>query len=790
MQQTGGRRQVQPGGWGSQLVREYNHKLSGSGENREAGMRQEGFREDRRQGNPAGGQEDRRRQRPAPGYNGPAAGGSDFERAGRQPGLQRDFTERRMYGAGPGGNTGASGMEDRAAGNVGQTERRGADASGRSGSRSLYQAGSRRMEPSGNTAAGEICRPAGYGGRGPDIRGEMAQAAGPAGGRDRQTERARQVLQPGGGRTQPGQTGSRGKGNSQGSGRRQLPPYETDRRRQPVRSGGERAGRAKKSGGGINFLVQGSILAAAGIVVRLIGMVYRIPLARKIGDVGNGYYNAAYSIYSILLIMSSYSLPTAVSKMVSARLAKGQYRTSTRIFRAAMFYATLAGMGGFCALWFGADYFANVVIKMPYSSYALKSLAPTIWIMAYLGVLRGYFQGHSTMIPTAVSQVFEQVVNAVVSIVAASVLFDMGVKSNLVFHDTQYSYAFGAAGGAIGTGAGAFTALILFLLLTMAYVPTMRKQAKRDRGGKAEGYGAISRALFVTIVPIIISSAIYNVSNVVDHSIFAHVMEGFGESSLTASQWGVYMGRYHMLFNIPVAIANSLSSSLIPSLSRAAAEKNRRQILSKIGSAIRFSMIIAVPSAVGLTVLAGPVSNLLFSGMDNEMLINMMAVGSSAVVFFSLSTVSNAILQGINRMQVPIINSAAALAVHVAVLFVMLSVFRMGIYSVVYSNILFAVLVCVLNAVSIARYTGYRQEVVKTFLIPAAASAVMGGCAWGVYRLCAGAGNGAATAAAILAAVFVYFVLLIRLKGVDEQELRSMPGGTRLLRAAKRLRLM
>ena len=96
MQQTGGRRQVQPGGWGSQLVREYNHKLSGSGENREAGMRQEGFREDRRQGNPAGGQEDRRRQRPAPGYNGPAAGGSDFERAGRQPGLQRDFTERRM----------------------------------------------------------------------------------------------------------------------------------------------------------------------------------------------------------------------------------------------------------------------------------------------------------------------------------------------------------------------------------------------------------------------------------------------------------------------------------------------------------------------------------------------------------------------------------------------------------------------------------------------------------------------------------------------------------------------
>ena len=130
-------------------------------------------------------------------------------------------------------------------------------------------------------------------------------------------------------------------------------------------------------------------------------------------------------------------------------------------------------------------------------------------------------------------------------------------------------------------------------------------------------------------------------------------MKSLGESEQEiASHWGVYMGRYHLLFNIPVAIANSLSSSLIPSLSKAVAEKNRRQVLSRISSAIRFSMIIAIPSAVGLTVLAGPVSNLLFSGMDNAMLITMMFAGSSAVVFFSLSTVTNAVLQEIGRAHV------------------------------------------------------------------------------------------------------------------------------------------
>ena len=547
----------------------------------------------------------------------------------------------------------------------------------------------------------------------------------------------------------------------------------------------------RRPGSGVNFLIQGSILAVAGIIVRLIGMVYRIPLARKIGDNGNGYYNAAYSIYSILLIMSSYSLPTAVSKMVSARLAKGEYRTSTRIFRAAMFHATIAGMAGFCALWFGADYFASQIIRMPYSSYALKALAPTIWIMAYLGVLRGYFQGHSTMIPTAVSQVFEQVVNAIVSIVAASMLFDVGVKSNLVFHDTEYSYAFGAAGGAIGTGAGAVTALVFFMLLALAYRPTMRKKARRDRGDKVESYRGISQALFATIIPIIISSAIYNISNVVDNSLFGHVMEKLGESNLTASQWGVYMGRYHLLFNIPVAIANSLSSSLIPTLSRAMTERNRRQVHARIATAIRFSMIIAIPSAVGLTVLAEPVSDLLFSGMDNTMLIKMMAVGSSAVVFFSLSTVSNAILQGINRMNMPIINSAISLAIHIGVLYVMLKFFHMGIYSVVYANILFAALVCLLNAISIARYVKYRQELLKTFLIPALASAAMGGAAWGTYQLCIKAGNNSvSTAAAIMVAVIVYFVLLILFKGIDEQELKKIPGGTKLVKVAKILHVM
>lgn len=542
---------------------------------------------------------------------------------------------------------------------------------------------------------------------------------------------------------------------------------------------------------GSNFIIQGSILAIAGIIVRLIGMLYRIPLANYIGDEGNGYYSAAYNIYSIMLILSSYSLPVAVSKMVSARLARGQYRNARKILRAALFYATIVGGVGFCALWFGSGFFAEHVIKMPYSAYALKVLAPTVWIMAYLGVLRGFFQGHSTMVPTAVSQIFEQIVNAVISLLAAKSLFDLGVKSNLVYGSTEYSYAFGAAGGALGTGAGALTALILFVGLYLMYRPKMKRRIRKEQGTSAESYGMITSTLFLTVVPIIVSSSLYNSSTVIDNVLFGQIMTGLGEAKQIASQWGIYSGKYHLLFNIPVAVANSLSSSLIPALSRAVAEKDRKQTLNRIASAIRFSMIIAIPSAVGLAVLAAPISNLLFPGRDNTDLIKMTCYGSSAVVVYSLSTVTNAVLQGINRMKTPIRNAGISLVLHTVILFVMLRYLHMGIYGVLYANILFALFICILNARSIARFKRYRQEVKKTFLTPMVASAVMGAAAFGVYRAAYSVfGNLISTGISVLVAVAVYFVLLILLKGVDAQELRSMPGGTRLSGLARKLHLM
>ena len=546
-------------------------------------------------------------------------------------------------------------------------------------------------------------------------------------------------------------------------------------------------------------MIQGSILAMAGILVRIIGMLYRMPLNDIIGKQGNGYYTSAFNVYNILLILSSYSMPVAVSKMIAARIARGEYRNCSRILKAALIYATVVGGVAAAVLWFGADLFADL-IRTPFSRYALKTLAPTIWVMAYLGVLRGYFQGTGTMVPTAVSQILEQIINAIVSVVAAGILFNVGVSMNAAQGAKDYAYALGAAGGTIGTGAGALTALVYFMILTCSRGQKMRRLARKDVSGRTESYGHLVHILTITVLPIVVSSGSYNCSNVVDNYLFGQGMYkvGYLEDSI-ATYWGV-LGQYQLLFNIPVAVSNALSSSLIPSLTRAVANRNRKEKLERIATAIRFSLLIAIPAAVGITVLAKPVCNLLFISEDNTMLIRLSMVGSLAVVFYSLSTVTNAILQGLGRLDVPIRHAVAALVVHVAVLEVFLLVLKMGIYSVVFANIIFAFVMCLLNGHAIAKYVRYRQEYKKTILLPTLCSLIMGAAAYGVYRLVYGMlppsmmkgrlGMAAVVLPSVAVAIVVYALLLVRLKAVDEEELMAMPGGRRLVRLLRKTHLL
>ena len=547
----------------------------------------------------------------------------------------------------------------------------------------------------------------------------------------------------------------------------------------------------KKKKKSSSFLVQGGILAAAGILVRIIGMVYRIPMQNKIGNTAMGIYSSAYYIYNIMLILSSYSLPTAVSKMVSERVARGQHKNAYRILQSSMLFSLISGGIAFLLTFFGANFFAVKVLNEPGAAYALRILAPTIFIMAFLGTLRGYFQGMGTMIPTAVSQIVEQIVNAVVSIVAAFMLFNMGAGMDAKNGTDMYADAFGAAGGTLGTALGALAALIFCVVLFRTYRRVVKKQMRRDNTVVLESYSNICRVLVVTIVPIVISATVFNISNLIDNSIYGYYMKSVNESASYMANWGVYSGQYYLLINVPIAIANALSSSMLPSLSASMASGQKGDVLRKINQTIRFSMIIAIPAAVGLTVLSTPIVSMLFH-QDAQLGADMLFLGSLAVVFFSLSTVTCSILQGINQLNAPVKNGVIATIIHVGILIVLLYGLKTGIYGVVIANMLLGLTICILNGASIARHINYRQEVKKTFLIPGIVSVVMGGCSYLVYYLLNLLLKRSSIAClfAVVVAVIVYGVMMLVLHGISERELLSFPMGGRLVTIAKKFHLL
>ena len=534
-----------------------------------------------------------------------------------------------------------------------------------------------------------------------------------------------------------------------------------------------------------NFIVQGGILAITGIISRIIGLMYRVPLQKTIGDAGMGYYSAAFQIYSIMLIISSYSLPVAVSKLVSARIAKGQYKNARKIYHGALLFATITGGATCLIVSFGCDTLASSVMNMPKSAIALRMLGPTLLIVAIMGVMRGYFQGSGTMMPTAISQLIEQIVNAVVSVVAAVYLVEYGSKVAAVLLDEEYTPAWGAAGGTLGTGAGALAGLIILFIMMISHSKRMSHNCRRDTASREESFGKVFSFLVITILPVILSTTIYNISDTIDQSLFNYVMDLKGRSAIKAEYWGMYSTKYRVLTNVPIALANSLCSSMMPSLTTSIERGERKQAKHKVSVATRFCMIISIPCAVGLAVLGEPIIRMLFSG-EYKLPAMLLRCGSVSVVFYSLSTLSNGVLQGIDKMRVPVKNAAIALVLHLGILYVTINVFDWQLYGVVLSCVMFAFIMCVLNWLSIKKYLHYKQEIKRTFIIPLIASLIMGVVVYLVYFLCSKtAGDIISVAISIIIGAAVYFVALLLLKGVKESEIRSFPGGHILVKIAR-----
>ena len=551
-------------------------------------------------------------------------------------------------------------------------------------------------------------------------------------------------------------------------------------------------GRNNKKDG---FIMQAGILAAASIICRMIGLLYRGPLTGIIGDEGNGYYSTAYNIYTIVLLVSSYSIPSAIAKVLAQRLALKEYRNAQRIFKCALVYVMVVGGAASLILFIGAPYFV-----MGNSIPVLRVFAPTIFFYGLLGVLRGYFQAHRTMMQTSVSQILEQILNAAVSLGAAYVLMQTAVSAG---GDGSTQAMYGAVGSAVGTGAGVVIALLFMAVIYMMNRKMIKRRAAYDRTETQESYGDIFKLMMAVVTPFILSTCIYNLTTSLNQTIYLKMMVKYKEIDVIAAttELGIFSSKAVTISNIPIALASAMSAAIVPTIASTYAQGSVKQTKKKVAYAIKVTMLISIPAAVGIGVLARPVMMVLFPQLESLELASRLLMGLSAtVVLYGLSTLTNAALQGIGKVNTPVINATIAIVIQTAVLVSILYYTDWGVYGVMTATVLYSFFMCVLNNIFMKKYLGYKQEIDKTFARPVFSAVLMGAAAYGIYEgmsyvlalfmESAYFMNLIAFATAALIGAMLYFVLVIKLKAVKESDLRGLPKGKMIIKAARKMKLL
>lgn len=538
---------------------------------------------------------------------------------------------------------------------------------------------------------------------------------------------------------------------------------------------------AKKNKGS-SFIKQAAILACAGILVRVIGFLYRLPLTNMIGDEGNGIYSAGYYLYNFFLVMSSAGLPVAISKMVAEKIALGQYTNARKIFKVSMI---VAGVLGFICMVLMLAFAENFCawVKSERSYYCIITLAPTVFVVSILSVYRGYFQGRGTTVPTALSQIVEQIFNAVLSVYFAWLFMSVMGKG----------VEFGAAGGTAGTGIGALAGLITIMVIYVLNAKSINQSYSDDKKNyHVQTFGEITSDLFRIAIPVITGTAIFSMTNLIDMVMVNSRLAATGiyTSDEIDALYGLLTGKYVTLTTLPVVISTSLATAAIPTIATSMVLKDTEAVKTKVDTTLRVTMIISIPAAVGLGALGDQILYMLFPNYPEGG--NLLKAGALSIILLALSQISTGVLQGIGKAKAPAVNALIGSIAKIPVNYVLIAIPSINIIGAVISTTVCYLFASLLNFRALVKTTGVKPDYVGMLVKPTIASVFMAlVCIFGyklLYMLIPN--NTAATLIVILLAILVYFVAMVLIKGFAREDLRVLPMGGRLVAFLERFGLL
>lgn len=533
-----------------------------------------------------------------------------------------------------------------------------------------------------------------------------------------------------------------------------------------------------------SFFGGAAILAAGILIVKLIGMFYKIPLINIIGEAGAADFNNAYNIYAVLLTVSTAGLPVAVSKLVSEANALDRRNQVRRTFRLALVLFLALGLVSFMVMFFRADALAGMMNDSK-AAAGIRALAPAVVCVGCLAALRGYSQGHSNMAPTSVSQIIEALCKLVVGLGLAFWLVKQGKYPDVA-----------AAGAITGVTVGTVVALAYMVL------DFLLSRGREDIRGtdRPDSAGSILANILKIAVPITLSSSMVGIVTVIDSSLVQGQLQSALDLTEQASRtlYGNYSGALN-IYNLPTSLMAAITASVIPAVSAALARRDRRGAARITGSALRITALLSFPMGVGLFVLGTPIIRLLFPKLNVAVAGPLLSTLGIATPFVCMVLVCNSVLQAHGFINLPVIVMVLGGIVKIVNNYNLVG--AIGIAGAPVGNILCFGLALVLDLVVITRVIPNRPRLLPIFAKPAVASAVMGGAAWAVYgllsrilsseqvdqagqtvRAVSRMGNAAGIFLAIAVAGVVYLVLVIALRAISRDDLALMPKGDKLAR--------
>ena len=525
-----------------------------------------------------------------------------------------------------------------------------------------------------------------------------------------------------------------------------------------------------------------AVLTVSTVIVKLIGALYKIPMIKYLGEDGMGYFNSAYEIYTFFYILATAGLPVAISIMVAKNAEEGNRANVKRIFSVSIFVLCLLGSIGSAALFFGSDFFGQLIGNSG-AVDSVAAIAPMALFVCISGAIRGYFQGHGNMIPTAVSQVIEAAGKLALGLVLSAWAINSGC-------DVKETAALATLG--VTAGAGMSTVYLAF----NKSLDKRKKYKSINRQSVQKKKEIVKRLIFIA-VPITLSSAVISLTRVVDLLMILRRLQAIGYTEEAANAiYGSYSTLAVSMFNLPASLVTPIALSLVPILASAAGTGDKVRERETLNSSMKLCGLIIIPAALGLSMFSRPILELVFSGETNAIRIAapLLSVLAASVFFSCLMTVTNAVLQAYGKERKPIISMFCGAAVKIILSYILIGIPEVNIFGAPISTLVCDITVTAINVYHIRKTTDCLNNMFDLFFKTiVSATLAIGACGVGYYGMIYFGivrETGLLTLAVIGATAIMYILLVMRIGAVSRDELTMIPKGEKIYTIMKKIKLM